>query len=89
MWAFRKPPPPYLSPPPPFPSPPSQNGHLECVKWLVEEGAVPMVVSDSGGETLLHYAAFHGQDKILEWLLERVRTTDDATDVGEWGHRAV
>ena len=48
-----------------------------------------MVVSDSGGETLLHYAAFHGQDKILEWLLERVRTTDDATDVGEWGHRAV
>ena len=43
-----------------------------------------MVVSDSGGETLLHYAAFHGQDKILEWLLERVRTMDDTSDVGGW-----
>ena len=51
---------------------------------MVEEAGVPMVVSDSGGETLLHYAAFHGQDKILEWLLERVRTTDDTSDVGGW-----
>ena len=71
-----------------LPSPPLlQNGHLECVKWLVEEAGVPMVVRDSGGETLLHYAAFHGQDKILEWLLERVRTTDDTADVGEWSTR--
>ena len=68
-----------------FPSSPSQNGHLECVKWLLEEAAVPLVVRDSGGETLLHYAAFHGQGKILEWLLERVRTTDDAADAGEVG----
>jgi hypothetical protein len=42
-----------------------------------------MVVPDSGGETLLHYSAFHGQAKILEWLLDRIRQTDDA-DVGEF-----
>ena len=60
-----------------------QNGHLECVKWLVEEGGVPMVVPDSGGETLLHYSAFHGQAKILEWLLDRIRQRDDM-DVGTY-----
>ena len=50
---------------------------MECVKWLVEEAGVPLIVSNSGGETLLHYAAFHGQVKILEWLLEKIRAVDE------------
>ena len=34
---------------------------MECLQWLVEEGKVPFQVRDTGGETLMHHAAFHGQ----------------------------
>ena len=34
---------------------------MEVLQWLVEEGKVPLVVRDAGGETLVHHAAHHGQ----------------------------
>ena len=38
-----------------------QNGFVEVLQWLVEEGKVPLAVKDAGGETLLHHAAHHSQ----------------------------
>ena len=38
-----------------------QAGSLECLQWLVEEAKVPFQVRDTGGETLMHHAAFYGQ----------------------------
>ena len=38
-----------------------QGNHLDCLKWLIEEGGVSLVVAGAGGETLRHHAAFHGQ----------------------------
>ena len=38
-----------------------QGGHVECVQWMVEECKVPLEVRDTGGETLMHHAAYNGQ----------------------------
>ena len=40
---------------------PTQGRHLECLQWLIEEGKVSLEVRDTGGETLMHHAAFYGQ----------------------------
>ena len=34
---------------------------MECLQWMVEECKVPLEVRDTGGETLMHHAAYHGQ----------------------------
>ena len=54
-----------------------QGGHLECLKFLVEEMGVALTVPDAGGETLLHHAAFHGQVKCLEYLLHRAKKSSE------------
>ena len=38
-----------------------KGGHVECLQWMVEEYKVPLEVRDTGGETLMHHAAYHGQ----------------------------
>ncbi len=43
-----------------------QNGHVECLQWMVEECKVPLEVRDTGGETLVHHAAYYGQVRCWE-----------------------
>ena len=38
-----------------------QGGHVECLQWMVDECKVPFEVRDTGGETLMHHAAYNGQ----------------------------
>lgn len=47
----------------------SWKGHLDAVRWLIEHGAQ---VNPSGKAwSALHYAAFAGHDKVLEYLLQQ------------------
>lgn len=36
---------------------------MECLQWMVEEYKVPLEVRDTGGETLMHHAAYNGKVK--------------------------
>lgn len=46
------------------------NGHLECVKLLIEKGKVDVNHRDDVGGTPLMRAAWGGHAEIVEWLLE-------------------
>ena len=48
---------------------------MECLQWLVEEGKVPFQVRDTGGETLMHHAAFHGQVSTAVFVLYQVESS--------------
>ena len=47
------------------------NGHLECVKVLVEEGNVDVSVKDDMGGVPFMRTAFGGRPEIARYLLER------------------
>ncbi|XP_062510531.1 synphilin-1-like isoform X2 [Corticium candelabrum] len=50
------------------------NGHIECLKILVEAADGEIETFDKG-LTLLHHAAYHGQDECLSFLLSKVKET--------------
>uniref|UniRef100_A0A8C6SIT6 Synuclein, alpha interacting protein n=1 Tax=Neogobius melanostomus TaxID=47308 RepID=A0A8C6SIT6_9GOBI len=48
-----------------------KNGHLECVRWMVSETeAIAELSCTREFPSLIHYAAQHGQEKVLLWLLQ-------------------
>ncbi|KAM7077864.1 synphilin-1-like isoform 3-T5 [Ciconia maguari] len=47
------------------------NGQLECVQWMVSETeAIAELSCSKDHPSLIHYAGFYGQEKILLWLLQ-------------------
>uniref|UniRef100_A0A9J8B040 Synuclein, alpha interacting protein n=1 Tax=Cyprinus carpio carpio TaxID=630221 RepID=A0A9J8B040_CYPCA len=47
------------------------NGHLECVRWMVSETeAIAELSCTREHPSLIHYAARHGQERVLLWLLQ-------------------
>ncbi|XP_050973658.1 synphilin-1 [Labeo rohita] len=48
-----------------------RNGHLECVRWMVSETeAIAELSCSREHPSLIHYAARHGQERVLLWLLQ-------------------
>ncbi|XP_075345295.1 synphilin-1-like isoform X1 [Mycteria americana] len=48
-----------------------KNGQLECVQWMVSETeAIAELSCSKDHPSLIHYAGFYGQEKILLWLLQ-------------------
>ncbi|KAM9329985.1 synphilin-1 [Gastrophryne carolinensis] len=48
-----------------------KTGQLECVRWMVSETeAIAELSCSKDHPSLIHYAANHGQEKILLWLLQ-------------------
>ncbi|XP_067270712.1 synphilin-1 isoform X2 [Pseudorasbora parva] len=48
-----------------------RNGHLECVRWMVSETeAIAELSCTREHPSLIHYAARHGQERVLLWLLQ-------------------
>lgn len=48
----------------------SQNGHVNCLKWLVEESSAYVELAVRDGQTsLLHHAASEGMEQCLTYLL--------------------
>ncbi|KAM6228380.1 LOW QUALITY PROTEIN: synphilin-1-like [Spheniscus humboldti] len=48
-----------------------KNGQLECVQWMVSETeAIAELSCSKNHPSLIHYAGFYGQEKILLWLLQ-------------------
>ena len=45
-------------------------GHLQVVRWLLEEEAVDVQTSNKQGRTALMWAAKNGQLQVLQWLLQ-------------------
>lgn len=45
-------------------------GEMECVKWLLENGA-KLDSADSNKNTALHYAAGYGQVEVVALLLQK------------------
>ncbi len=48
----------------------AQNGHLDVVKWLIEEQGLSLK-GDKHRAGLIYYAATNAQTKVLEWMLSR------------------
>ncbi|XP_050770421.1 synphilin-1-like [Gymnogyps californianus] len=47
------------------------NGQLECVQWMVSKTeAIAGLSCSKDHPSLIHYAGFYGQEKILLWLLQ-------------------
>ncbi|GAA6059111.1 hypothetical protein JCM10212_002082, partial [Sporobolomyces blumeae] len=49
----------------------AQRGHVEIVKWLVEEAGAMAEIEDSEGETALHKAAYRGHVEVCQLLVEK------------------
>jgi ankyrin repeat protein len=45
-------------------------GHLEIVKWLVEEKEMQATIKNDAGRTALHDVACCGQVKVLKYLIQ-------------------
>ena len=65
----------------------AQEGHLDCVYWLVEHANADPQISSNDGMTPLHAAAQTGRLNVTHWLVRSVkcpitsRTCDGATPV--------
>ena len=65
----------------------AQEGHFECVTWLVENANADPTIASRDGMTPLHAAAQTGQFKIVYWLVRTAhcpvncQTQDGATPV--------
>ena len=46
-----------------------QNGHQECLEYLLQCGNGDLEIDDHG-RTLLHHAAYHGQTTCLQYLID-------------------
>jgi len=52
----------------------AHSGHLDIVKWLLDEGGSLMSETDNDGVTVVHYAASKGHVELVKWLLQRIGT---------------
>jgi len=65
----------------------AQEGHLDCVHWLVEHANADPQLASSDGMTPLHAAAQTGRLNITHWMVRSAkcpitcRTCDGATPV--------
>ena len=65
----------------------AQEGHFDCVTWLVEVAKADPTIASRDGMTPLHAAAQTGQFKIVYWLVRTAhcpvncQTQDGATPV--------
>jgi ankyrin repeat protein len=57
-----------------------QNGHLECVKALIEYGVKPAIPLPNN-ENLLHVAAMNGHTQILEYLIPLLQKQINHQDI--------
>lgn len=55
------------------------KGYLECLQWLLKQGA-DMNTLNAEDSTLLHAAAANGQEAVVQYLLEQPETTLTALD---------
>ena len=46
------------------------KGHLQCIQWLVQQGADPNAIN-AEGSTPLHAAAANGQEASIQILLDQ------------------
>ena len=58
----------------------SQSGHLEIVKYIVEEVKVNPEVMDNYGETPLDDASWGGHLEIVKYLVEEVKVNPETLD---------
>ncbi|GAA5862981.1 hypothetical protein JCM1840_002345 [Sporobolomyces johnsonii] len=61
----------------------AQRGHLDVVRWLVEEAGAMAELEDGDGETALHKAALNGHLDVCQFLLS-VGVNVDAADGDGW-----
>lgn len=68
-----------------------RNGHLECVRWMVSETeAIAELSCTREHPSLIHYAARHGQERVLLWLLQFMQEQAISLDeVDQNGNTAV
>ncbi|XP_056458932.1 synphilin-1 [Gadus chalcogrammus] len=68
-----------------------KHGHLECVRWMVSETeAIAELSCSRDHPSLIHYAARHGQEKVLLWLLQFMQEQAISLDeVDQQGNTAV
>ncbi|XP_031425962.1 synphilin-1 [Clupea harengus] len=68
-----------------------QNGHLECVRWMVSETeAIAELSCTREHPSLIHYAGRYGQERILLWLLQFMQEQGISLDeVDQQGNSAV
>ncbi|XP_046857698.1 uncharacterized protein LOC124451114 isoform X2 [Xenia sp. Carnegie-2017] len=60
----------------------AKNGHVNCLKWLVEETKAYVELAVQDGEThLLHYSAAEGVEQCLNYLLTFMKKRKITTDI--------
>lgn len=62
----------------------AKKGHVEVVRWLVEECGAIVGLEDADGETALHKACLSGRVETAEWLLAKEGTEVDGVDNDGW-----
>lgn len=67
-----------------------KEGKLECLRWLMSETEAIAELSPSDGyPALIHYAACHGQERVLLWLLQYMQEQGISLDeVDQHGNTA-
>jgi ankyrin repeat protein len=58
----------------------SRNGHLETVKFLVQQGNANVEATMCSGSTPLHLASRNGHLRIVQFLVEQRKANLEATD---------
>ena len=58
-------------------------GHLDIVKYLIEEQNIPVYIKGDNDRTPLHYAAAYGHDTIISYLLSKGADVNAINSVGE------
>jgi len=61
----------------------AKRGHVEVVKWLIEEAGALVGLEDGDGETALHKASLKGHAEVVEYLIGRGAEVDGA-DADGW-----
>ena len=59
------------------------NSFLAAVKFLVEEQGADVNVRDAWGYTPLHYAAVHGDNDLIEYLVSKGADVTVASRLGQ------
>ena len=66
-----------------------QAGNLEGVKSLLEECDADVMMQDSNGDTPLHEACLHGEEKIFNLLLSKMTEKSVGLGLGSQGERKI